>query len=250
MYESSEFDNLSGNIKLRLPKSLHSALVRQSKTDKVSLNQLCLMYLSEGISSRNLGTYEFNHRLELIAEECQNDEKKLFKKLGELNAEVEALKPYLIKELKTAIDGNKRQMRDFIKSLRYIYPIYTAEVIGEKLPKLKIPSVKISLRPINYEFLDETEIEEIIKKVCPDCIISIGDFDFYVPIESRMLDKKNIFSIAIYIRGEFHNLEENVRKIRSELERSKQKNKFYIVLKPCYLEEYTSNLLKEEFGSV
>ena len=250
MYELNEWEQLSGNIKLRLPKSLHSALVRQSKTENVSLNQLCLMYLSTGISSKNLGTYEFNHRLALIAAECYNDEQKLFEKLGELNDEVEALKPQLLQELKTAIDDNKRQMKDFIEILRYIYPIYHGDLIGQKLPILKVPSIKISLRPINYEYLDMKEIQELVKPVCPNAYIAYGDFDFYVPIDSRMSDKKNIYSIVINICCKFENLEENVNKIRFVLEQSEQKNKFDVAIKPCYLQENTSDLLKAKFGSM
>ena len=246
----NEFEEVSGNIKLRLPKSLHSALVRQSKSENVSLNQLCLMYLSAGISSKNLGADEFNHRLALIATECQNDEQKLFEKLGELNDEVEALKPQLLQELRTAIVNNKRQIGDFIEILRYIYPIYKGDLIGQKLPLLKIPSIKISLRPFNDEFLDTTEIQELVNTVCPNTFIAYGDFDFYVPVEARMLDKKNMYSIVINISCNYQNLRENVNNIRSILEHSKQRKKFYVVIKPCYLEEYTSELLKAKFGSM
>lgn len=243
-----ELNNLSGNIKLRLPKSLHAALVRQSKSEKVSLNQLCLMYLSTGISSKNLGADEFNHRLALIAAECQNDEQKLFEKLGELNDTVEALKPQLLHELKTAIDDNKRQMGDFIEILRYIYPIYSGDIIGERLPLLKVPTVKISLRPINDELLKLNEIEELIKPVCENTSIAYGDFDYYVPMDVRSRDKKNIFSIVIQIMCNYQSLEENVNKIRSKLGQSDLKNKFDILIKPSYLQEYTSKLLKEKYG--
>jgi len=72
---------LSGNIKLRLPRSLHGQLLKRANFENVSLNQLCLMYLSEGVSSgNNLGTIEFNKRLEKIALSSKGDV-DLFKKI-------------------------------------------------------------------------------------------------------------------------------------------------------------------------
>lgn len=40
----------SGNIKLRLLVSLHQALVERAAYENVSLNQLCLMYLSAAVT--------------------------------------------------------------------------------------------------------------------------------------------------------------------------------------------------------
>lgn len=240
--------DLSGNIKLRLPKSLHGALVRQSRTENVSLNQLCLMYLSSGISSSNLGTAEFDHRLELIAGECLNDEKRLFVKLGELNDAVEALKPHLLQELKAAIDENRRQMRDYIEILRYTYPIYHGDLSGQKLPMLKVPSAKISLRPIGENFLDAKEIEKLVHEVCPNALVAYGDYDFYLPLDIRLSDRTNGQSIAVNICCKFQELQENIKKIKFILEQSKQKEEFITLIKPCYLQESTSILLKEKYG--
>lgn len=246
----NNLQELSGNIKLRLPKSLHAALVRQSKYENVSLNQLCLMYLSTGISSNNLGTEEFNHRLELIAIECRNDEKKLFERLTDLNDEVEAIKPFLLQELKIALDDNKRQMNDFIETLRYIYPVYHGDWVGEKLPMLKVPSAKIALRPNENLYLDIKEISNLVGNACSDAIVAYGDYDFYVPMDLRLSDKSNLKSIAINICCKYQDLENNIRNIKSELNKSTQLEKLSIEVKPCYLQEYTSFLLKEKYGSI
>ena len=242
--------DLSGNIKLRLPKSLHGALLRQSQAENVSLNQLCLMYLSSGISSSNMGTAEFDHRLELIARECFKDEKKLFIKLGELNDEVEALKPHLLQELKAAIDENRRQMRDYIEILRYTYPIYHGDLSGEKLPMLKVPSAKISLRPVGEILLDLKEIEQLAHEACPDMSVAVayGDYDFYLPLDLRLSDRTNGQSIAINVCCKFQDLQKNIEKIRFILGQSKQKDDFGTLIKPCYLQERTSFLLKEKYG--
>ena len=135
-----DLNEYSGNIKLRLPKSLHAALISQSQEEGVSLNQLCLFYLGSGISRDNLGTDEFNHRLEIIANSCIYDDKRLFMELDKLNNEVESLKPRLLEELENSLSKNKRNYWDFIESLRYVYPIYHGDIMGEKLPILKVPS--------------------------------------------------------------------------------------------------------------
>lgn len=46
--------NPSGNIKLRVPKSLQSILKEESKKEGVSVNQLCLMLLTSGLVKDNL----------------------------------------------------------------------------------------------------------------------------------------------------------------------------------------------------
>ena len=173
MKDIKDINELSGNIKLRLPKSLHAALLRQADFENVSLNQLCLMHLSSGVSrNNNLGAYEFNQRLEVMAREAKNDD-ELFEKLEKLNDEVERLKPLLLRELKGMSDGNKRVTSDYVEVLRTIYPIYQGDIMGEKLPMLKLPSAKIVLRPKEKEKLDIKEIEKAVKDQCTEVDLSL-----------------------------------------------------------------------------
>ena len=175
---------LSGNIKLRLPRSLHGKLLKRANFENVSLNQLCLMYLSEGVSSgNNLGTIEFNKRLEKIALSSKGDV-DLFKKLDELNMELERLIPNLIYDLKKAISENKRNMNEYIEILQCIYPIYSSNNLEEKLPLLKLPSAKIVIKPNNdigtyFEKIKNTAIEE-----CTDAYVVYGDYDDYISIDN------------------------------------------------------------------
>ena len=46
--EPSTLKNYSGEFKLRMPKSLHRRLMERSKEEGVSMNQYCVMLLSQG----------------------------------------------------------------------------------------------------------------------------------------------------------------------------------------------------------
>jgi len=48
--EPSGLENYSGQFKLRIPKSLHRTLAYRSKQEGVSMNQLCVYLLAEGVS--------------------------------------------------------------------------------------------------------------------------------------------------------------------------------------------------------
>jgi len=48
--EPSNANDYSGQFKLRIPKSLHKVLADRSKLEGVSMNQLCVYLLSEGVA--------------------------------------------------------------------------------------------------------------------------------------------------------------------------------------------------------
>lgn len=50
--EPSESDTLSGQLRVRMPKSLHKALSEKAKEENVSLNQFIIYQLSRGIGRK------------------------------------------------------------------------------------------------------------------------------------------------------------------------------------------------------
>ncbi len=50
--EPDVIESYSGQFKLRLPKSLHYKLARQSKREGVSMNQYCVFLLSQSLNMR------------------------------------------------------------------------------------------------------------------------------------------------------------------------------------------------------
>lgn len=231
-----DITELSGNIKLRLPRSLHDVLIRQAEDEGVSLNQLCLMYLCAEVSKSNdnLGTEEFNRRLELIYLNSKSDE-ELFAGLDKLNDEVEVLIPRLLQDIKKAIDSKKRNMSDYIEVLRYIYPIFRGDIVGEKLPLLKIPSAKIVLCPKNNSHIDFKEIEKIVTEVCPEALVAYGDYDYFIPMERRLVNDARIMAISINVCCKYNDLRDKIMIIRKELINCKEINKMDLQIKPCYL---------------
>ena len=49
--EPNDFNNYSGQFKLRMPKSLHKTLAERSRQEGISMNQYCLYLLSSGAST-------------------------------------------------------------------------------------------------------------------------------------------------------------------------------------------------------
>lgn len=241
-----DFSELSGNIKLRLPKSLHEALLRQADYENVSLNQLCLMYLSSGVSrNNNLGTNEFNRRLEVMAREAKNDD-ELFEKLEELNNEIERIKPLLIRELEGVLGEHKRVTNNYIEVLRAIYPIYQGDIVGEKLPMLKLPSAKIVLRPKENENLNFQHIEEVVKGQCEEATVSYGDFDIFLPREKQAVDETYFKSISVHFLCNFCRLKGAVEKTKRVLCTMEDADKMVISVKPSYLHMATRALLESK----
>ena len=51
--EPDSLKDYSGEFKLRMPKSLHRRLMERSKEEGVSMNQYCVMLLSQGTAAMN-----------------------------------------------------------------------------------------------------------------------------------------------------------------------------------------------------
>lgn len=239
-----DISNFSGNVKLRLPKSLHYALTEQAEKEGISLNQLCLMYLSSSLAEYHLGTEQFNRRLEKMEILCGSNEEMLFKELEKLNDEVEVLKPLLLKAIKDIIEKNARSIGEQMEALSYIYPIYCGRA---EYPYIKVPSAKVVLCPNKNQFIDYKEIEEAVK-IVSNTYIAHGDFDYYLPLEKRIPNKERIMSVVINVCCEFKELFTLILKIKNLLKDAGYEKKGQILIKPCYLYIDTSYLLDDIYG--
>ena len=233
-----KLEDFSGNIKLRLPKSLHYALTKQAEKEGISLNQLCLMYLSSRLAENYLGTEEFNQRLEKMEILCGNDEVLLFDELQRLNDDVEARKPLLLKAIKEIYEKNPRSISEQMEVLSFIYPIYYGR---SKIPCMKVPSAKIVLNQ-NNPVIEFKEVEKLMSTVS-DAYVAYGDFDYYIPIERREVDQSRIMSIVINLCCKFENLYDLTQRVKNILKEAGYENKVQVTVKPCYLH---AQLLKVE----
>lgn len=248
----SDAIEVSGNIKLRLPKSLHEALLQQAEEEGVSLNQLCLMHLSIGAarkSDRLLGSEEFNRCLEHIYYEAQSED-ELFRRLERLNAEVEALIPYLKQEVKTALNGKKRKMADFMEILENMYPVYACYVrnweFNEVLERmmLKVPSVKISLCPKMGEMVEFEAFRKKVREICPQASLSYGDYDDFIPGARQEIDSSKSMSIVINICCQYQELKPLVINLKEQIKKMSEAEQMRLELKPCYLVVPVKRLLE------
>lgn len=237
----------SGNIKLRLPKSLHEMLVNQAEKEGVSLNQLCLMYLSSSLCGTSLGSDKFNRELYKTATKSNGNVDVLFTELEKLNDMVNALKPSLLIELKEAIESRKRITDEYIDPLSMIYPIYSGCCSSNKLPFLKLPSAKIVLEPVSRGYLDYKEIEKIVSGVSSNIVVAYGDYDLYRPLEERMENIQAVHRVVINFCCNFKELKTQVEAAKKLLLESNLRNEFNIIVKPCYLHINTRELLVEKY---
>ncbi len=235
--------NFSGNLKLRIPKSLHLALTEQAEKEGISLNQLCLMYLSSSLSEHYLGAEQFNRRLEKIEALSGSSEDVLFQELRKLNEDVESLEPLLLKAIKDIYEKNPRSIGDQMEALSYIYPIYNGKA---KFPYIKIPSVKIVLRPHDNEFLDYKEVERIVNPI-PDTSVAYGDYDYYIPLENREINRNRGMSVVINVYCKFKSLLRLVTEIRNKLKDAGYENKAQLLIRPCFLHIDSKFLLEKAY---
>lgn len=238
-----EISNYSGNIKLRLPKSLHFALADQAEKEGISLNQLCLMYLSSSLSEHHLGTEQFNRRLEKMENMYGSDEEMLFQELQRLYEEVEALKPLLLKAIKEIFEKNMRSISDQMDALSFIYPIYHGKA---KFPFIKIPSAKVVLRPSYDQYIAYKEIKKIVSSIS-DISVAYGDFDYYLPLDRRITNRTRVMSVVINIYCPFINLFNVIREIMDVLRAAGYENKAQLLIKPCYMYVDTKYLLEKVY---
>lgn len=226
-----EISSFSGNIKLRLPKSLHFALANQAEKEGISLNQLCLMYLSSSLSEHHLGTEQFNRRLEKMEILCGSDEEMLFKELQRLYDDVEALKPLLLKAIKEIFEKNMRSISDQMDALSYVYPIYYGK---SKFPFIKIPSAKVVLQPSYYQYIEYKEIEKMVSSI-PNTSVAYGDFDYYLPLDRRITNRARVMSVVINIYCPFENLFNVIQEIKEVLRETGYEKEARLLIKPCYM---------------
>lgn len=243
--------NYSGNIKLRLPKSLHEALVRKAESEGISLNQLCSYYLSSSISSNYLGTYEFDHRLEIImnkTDEAKGDLNILFKELDELYYQVKVLLPSLKLELKNILANNKYSFDEQIEMLRNIYPIYSGAILNQNLPFFKIPSVRIVVNSNSSDYiLNTAEMTSWLVPFKKDIVISNGDFDFFLPWKKRVYNVcDQLKPISIHLSCNYEDTKLLHDKIIETIKQKDVKNDYYISSKPCYNHANTSILFTQD----
>lgn len=231
----------SGNLKLRVPKSLHHALAERAEKEGISMNQLCLMLLSSKLSENGLGTEEFYRRMEQAESLYANKEALLLTELRKLSEEVEARKPMLLKELKDIYEENSDKMNEQLEALKYCYPFYFS---ASKIPFMKIPSAKVVLSP--SEFIPFQEINELMRSI-PNTAVAYGDYDYYVPFERREVTPTRMYSLVISLCCKFEHLFHTIQEIKEKITDAGYDKIARISVKPIYLHTDLRDSLREAY---
>lgn len=239
-----QIESFSGNINLQLPKALHGALAAQAEKEQISLNQLCLLYLSSRLAENRLGAKEFNQRLEEMERLYGNNEEMLFIELKKLNNDVEARKPIILKAIKEIYEKNPPTISGQMGALSYIFPIFYGD---SKIPYIKIPSARIVLDPNTNQHIDVKEIKEILNGV-PDTYVGAGDFQFYVPLERWEIDRSRITSVVVTLWCKFKDLFDLIQRVRNILGEAGYEDKAQISIKPFHLYDDARHFLEDIKG--
>lgn len=225
----------SGNITLRVPKSLHEKLTNIAEEEGVSLNQYCLYVLSDRLSNKMLGKKEFNRKLVNIRSKYNKDDfKNLISDIKIFHKTVMELKPVIKREVDEIFSIRKSKLT--LSDEEYLetkYPIISGSVFGEVKPFLKIPTLKLIISPINKNHLNNEELKKSFKS---------EEFNNQVIYSENNIDEIGEYCVLSYnckviylLENDIDKVEEYLKRIVANLESSNQKDKFMISYSPTYI---------------
>lgn len=233
-----EEKNYSGQLRLRLPKSLHRLLAQAAECKNVSLNQYIVDILKNSMNDTLLSKREFNRQLVTIGEECgYEDLDTLISKLRPIGEKVNSLKTLCEDDI-SDIDIFNLNI-DEEKKLESMYPVIID--VNDKIHpiEIKYPSIKMVFEPLN-DYL-ENDLEEELKKMEREnknnfvmTIGNIDDINYEKPLRITNQVKKQMKSIVLYfLTDDLSNIEKYVNNIINQL--NYKKSNYIIKYIPTYL---------------
>lgn len=188
----------SGNIKLRLPKTLHEKLIEAAQNEGISLNQYCIYLLSEKLAPYFLGRRKLNSDLISIRNKIGTED---------LPNLVNYLKPLIEKVLKL-----EPLLKDYLSNMNTLsiqdesdlelkYPVLITRSTKSIKFELKIPTLKLVFKPTYYNYDTNTKVIELLKQKLqsnsPTVLtqVNIDELNYNM---SPDLNKEDLKSIVIY----------------------------------------------------
>lgn len=235
----------SGQLRLRLPQSLHKILAEQSEYNGISLNKYIINILSKSIENKGfmLSKRKFNEKLIRIRDKVNDDDlESVIAALQPIDNQVKRLKLLCEEDLK-----NKKILKlsfEQEKELESKYPVFI-DISDLNSPiRLKIPSVKMIFEPKNKNL--DTNLEQELKKIENSyknkITLSIGnidDIDYNKQIyNSNEMKRSFVFH---FLTTDLNELKKNIEDINSTI---KFKSEDYIIR---YIPTYLYDNIKCEF---
>ena len=160
---SLNHENTSGNIRIRTSPHMHECLSKQSKHDNISMNQLCISYLSKGLSESplSLGKEKLNTLLEALGNKFLFEQEDAYIELETLYENVLSMRNqilYQIDQLFKTFEKeslpSKNELYDQITNkyseLSSFFPIYCGWYTQRDIVAiLKIPHLNLLISPTN-----------------------------------------------------------------------------------------------------
>lgn len=222
--------NFSGNLRIRIPKSLHEKLSQDSKKEGISLNQYIVYLLTKNAEYNFFNSKDINKRLVNIKEKIGLENLEgLVEEIKNLIEKIDEIKKIVIREIRE----NKNLSKNIEKELIDKYPLMSGKALGEKYPLIKKPTIKVVLEDSTSNFSD---IENILKDKCSSARLSEVNIDelsdtFYIDgkISSKDLNSKVIY----FDEKDFKKLVSTIKDISDTFKKNGEKIKFY----PSYVWE-------------
>lgn len=234
-----EDNRCSGNIKLRIPKTLHQKLIDSAKREGVSLNQYCVHVLSDKMSVY-MGREDFNRELSKIKNNSSDsDIEELTQKLKPLFDKINVYKELI--KLEDFNNTNYLSIQDEM-DLELKYPVLiNRESQKQFTMSIKIPTIKMIIEPKNDNCKIMNIQREIDDKICElkgsdSIFLSIGNIDDINFTHSNLLDFKRANSLIVNVLNEDLDIIKNkFLEINSLLTNLECSDEFVIRYAPAYL---------------
>lgn len=247
MYDESivEENNLkeySGNIKLRLPKSLHKLLIESAEKEGISLNQYCIYALSEKLESYMLGRKKLNNELAKIRDKVGNSNlNELMDAIRPLNTQVQELKYIIDTEVKSLLGNrNKLSYQDEL-DLGFKFPLLINTFSGVSRIDIKVPIVKMVIEPINNYISNKKVVEDTLAELAErnkDIFLSQVNVDELSFNISTSMDTKELNSYVIhFLNSDLEAVNISANSVLEALSNISNSNDFVIKFYPTYILE-------------
>lgn len=237
-FQNKSFEEYSGNFRIRMPKSLHKKLSEQAEKEGISLNQYCIHVLSQNLPQMIINKQRLNYELIKIRDNIGTANlEKLIDEVNKLHTKVTNLKPVIMNDISKLMGDRTKITLSEEEDLEYNYPVLGGSAFGEKLPRLKLPTIKLVIEPKNDFNLAIPEIGaalDEIKNQSRKIIITEVNVDELNKVFN--LTNKEMRSKVIYFLDEdLEKVAENAKLIRSKLESLNRNKELELKFYPSYI---------------
>lgn len=139
-----EQEEISGILKLRIPKSIHRELIDVAKEEGISVNQYCVSMLVKDLAVRDMSFFGYKKAdAELLhIRNIAETEEDLFARVYDFSHYIDSLKPLLFRKIESVMKYRGIPENDMV-DLEQKFPVMSGRSYHDRLPWIKVPSFKM-----------------------------------------------------------------------------------------------------------